>query len=88
MITVRELKEQVRFLARTDEDLKLLTADEFAQMYGYSSGSMRTMIKRGRISRAFKVGKEWFIPEDASIYGKQYKKKSVTKCIGIDGFCT
>ena len=88
MITAGELREQLKWVARTDADLKLLTADEFAQVYGYSSGSMRTMLKRGRISKAFKVGKEWLIPEDASVNGKQYKKKSVTKVVGIDNFCT
>ena len=79
MIKAKELKRIVREIGRTDDETKLLTANEFAQMYGYSPSSMRVLLSRGKISKAFKLGNEWLIPENSVINVKQYKKKNVTK---------
>lgn len=86
MITAGELVKSLQRVILMDKETKLLTADEFAEMYGYSPAGMRTILKRGKIDKAFKVGKEWFIAEDACINVRQNKKKRSGKLIGVDGF--
>lgn len=88
MMTVGELKERMRPLLKQSDETNILTADEFAQKNGYSSSGIRVVLSRGKISKAIKVGNEWFIPEDACVYGRQYKKKRTPKIIGCDTFGT
>ena len=75
MTTVGEVVKTLKQMVRKDENLRYLTANEFAQLYGYSPDSVRNLIREGRISRVYKLGNEWLIPEDADISGKQYKKR-------------
>ena len=88
MITIGELKDSLKGVLGRDRDIKLLTTDEFAQANGYSYKGVRTLLNRGKVNKAFKIGHDWFIPEDADIDVKQYKKKRSRKPIGIDGFCS
>ena len=88
MTTVSEFKKNLTTIMHRPGETKLLTADEFAQMYGYAPSGIRVLLQRGKITGAFKVGKEWFIPEDANVIVRQNKKKRSAKLIGVDGFCT
>ena len=48
---------------------------EFAEKYGYTPSSVRQMLKRKQITKAVKLGNQWFISEDAGILVKQHTKK-------------
>lgn len=51
---------------------KLLTVEEYANIYKVSVGTVRQWIRRGKIRRAIKAGSEWRIPELAEPYGRGY----------------
>jgi len=77
MIQAGELRKALEYgLAGLAEDEVVLTAGEFADQHGYSRQGIRSILLRGKIPRAFKVGNEWFIPEKAGIKGIQYRKKA------------
>lgn len=42
---------------------KMLTVEEYAEIYGIEVGTVRQWIRRGKIRTAVKSGKEWRIPE-------------------------
>lgn len=42
---------------------KMLTVDEYAQIYGVEAVTVRQWIRRGKLRTAKKYGKEWRIPE-------------------------
>lgn len=63
---------------------KLLTAEQYAQVYGVTTTTVRQWIRRGKIRTAMKVGSEWRIPELAEImargyhWGRYYRKEVLT----------
>ena len=63
---------------------KLLTAEQYAQIYGVTTTTVRQWIRRGKIRTAMKVGSEWRIPELAEImtrgyrWGRYYRKEVLT----------
>ena len=76
MFQARELRRAMDYgLAGLDEDEVILTAAEFAEEHGYSKQGIRSILSRGKIPRAFKIGNVWYVPKKASIIGVQYKKK-------------
>lgn len=76
MFKAGELRKAMDYgLAGLDEDEVVLTAAEFAEEHGYSKQGIRSILARGKIQRAFKVGNVWYVPEKASITGVRYKKK-------------
>lgn len=51
---------------------KLLTVEEYAQMYKVEMGTVRQWIRRGKIRTAKKYGNEWRIPELTDIPQRGY----------------
>lgn len=80
MITAGELRKELAYgLAGIDDEENVMTVEEFAEHEGYSKGSVRTLLKRGKIPRGFKVGKTWFLPEKSEIIGERYNTKKHQK---------
>lgn len=76
MLKAGDLRKAMDYgLAGLDEDEVVLTAAEFAEEHGYSKQGIRSILSRGKIPRAFKVGNVWYVPKKSSIAGVQYKKK-------------
>lgn len=48
-------------------DTRLLTLDEYAEIYGVNPGTVRQWIRRGKIPSAVKYGREWRVPELAEL---------------------
>lgn len=66
-------------LLEIDEDFelikvnaKLLSVEEYAQIYEVSVGTVRQWIRRGKIRSAIKTGNEWRIPELSELKGRGY----------------
>lgn len=71
----KELRKAVEYgLSGIDENEELLSADAFAEKYGYSKTGIRSILKREKVPRAFKVGRIWYIPENADIIGRLYRR--------------
>lgn len=51
---------------------KLLSVEEYAQIYEVSVGTVRQWIRRGKIRSAIKTGNEWRIPELSELQGRGY----------------
>jgi len=51
---------------------KLLSVEEYAQIYEVSLGTVRQWIRRGKIRSAIKAGNEWRIPELSEVKGRGY----------------
>lgn len=51
---------------------KLLSVEEYAQIYEVSVGTVRQWIRRGKIRGAIKTGNEWRIPELSELQGRGY----------------
>lgn len=76
MMTAGELRKAFVYgLAGIDDEENVMTVEEFAEREGYSKGSVRTLLQRGKIPRGFKVGKTWFLPEKSQIIGNRYNTK-------------
>ena len=52
---------------------KLLTVEQYAEMYGVTTGGVRQWIRRGKLRSAIKNGGEWRIPELAEVSGRGYQ---------------
>ena len=52
---------------------RLLTVEEYAQLYQVETGTVRQWIRRGKIRTAKKFGNEWRIPELTEIPSRGYK---------------
>jgi excisionase family DNA binding protein len=48
-------------------DTRLLTIEEYAEVYGVGVGTVRQWIRRGKLRSAVKYGREWRIPELAEV---------------------
>ena len=55
------------------ENAKLLTVEQYAEVYGVSTGTVRQWIRRGKLRSAIKTGGEWRIPELAEVSGRGYE---------------
>ncbi len=53
---------------------KLLTVEEYAELYEVTVSAVRQWIRRGKIRSAIKAGKEWRIPELTEISSRGYKR--------------
>lgn len=52
---------------------RLLTVEEYAQLYRVETGTVRQWIRRGKIRTAKKYGNEWRIPELTDVPQRGYK---------------
>lgn len=52
---------------------RLLTVEEYAQLYKVETGTVRQWIRRGKIRTAKKYGNEWRIPELTDVPQRGYK---------------
>lgn len=51
--------------ANTLSAFNMITAQEYADMYGKSVEQIKVFCRKGRISGALKLGRDWLIPSDA-----------------------
>ncbi len=67
-----EMTSEVEFTLISVE-CEMLSVDEFAELHGVASVTVRQWIRRGKLRTARKVGGEWVIPELADKPGRGYK---------------
>ncbi len=53
-------------------ETKMLTCEEYAQLYNVKEVTVRQWIRRGKLRTAKKYGNEWRIPELTEVYGRGY----------------
>ena len=53
---------------------RLLTVEEYANIYEVSVGTVRQWIRRGQLRSAVKAGSEWRIPELSELTGRGYRR--------------
>jgi len=58
---------------------KLLTVEQYAQLYGVTTIAVRQWIRRGKIRTAVKAGSEWRIPELADSLSRKYGYRTYTR---------
>lgn len=51
---------------------KMLTVEDYANMYEVTVGGVRQWIRRGKLRSAVKTGRDWRIPELAEVSGRGY----------------
>lgn len=51
---------------------RMVTVEEFAEIYNSTPVTVRQWIRRGKVTSAFKDGNIWRIPELATVYGRGY----------------
>lgn len=51
--------------ANTLNTFNMITAQEYADMYGKSVEQIKVFCRKGRLSGAVKLGRDWLIPSDA-----------------------
>lgn len=79
-MTGKEIKAVLAGTARKfDDRTDYCTSSEFAHEHGYSEGSVRTMLKRGKITGAVKSLGQWMIPKNADVLVKKYARKDKIK---------
>lgn len=54
------------------KNAKLLSVEEYANVYGVETVTVRQWIRRGKIRNAVKSGREWLIPELTELPGRGY----------------
>ena len=52
---------------------RLLTVEEYAEVYGVTVSAVRQWIRRGKLRAAVKAGNEWRIPELSEVNSRGYK---------------
>ena len=56
---------KILFEANTLTAFNMIRAQEYADMYGKSVEQIKVFCRKGRISGAIKLGRDWLIPSDA-----------------------
>ncbi|MBQ8248131.1 MAG: hypothetical protein IJZ42_13465 [Lachnospiraceae bacterium] len=56
---------KILFEANTLDAFNMITAQEYADMYGKSVEQIKVFCRKGRLSGAVKIGRDWLIPSDA-----------------------
>lgn len=55
---------------------KMLTVEDYAQLYEVTVGTVRQWIRRGKLRCAVKLGSEWRISELSEVTGRGYRRAS------------
>ena len=53
---------------------RLLTVEEYAEVYGVTESAVRQWVRRGKLRSAVKAGKEWRIPELSEVNNRGYRR--------------
>ena len=62
-----------------DIKTKLLTVEQYAQVYGVTTTTVRQWIRRGKLRTEVKAGSEWRIPELAECLSRKYGCRRYTR---------